>query len=99
MNVKYILFITSILLLCSCSVIRECMKSKYEREYQICEDILNKRVNLDSIFSDPEISSESLIRRFKGGATSFTFLEKSLYFDDYELIDKINLIYITFYEL
>ena len=87
MNVKYILLIILVLLLCSCSVIRECMKSKYEREYQICEDILNKRVNLDSIYSDPEISSEFLIKYFKNEKKIFEFLDESLYFEDYELID------------
>lgn len=86
-----------IFLLFSCSSIKEWkldyLKGKYEKEYQICEDILNKKVNLDLIYSDPEISSEFLLKKFKNRKNIFTFLQDQ--FTDYHkfklvVIDKFK---------
>ena len=66
---KILIQILFIFLLFSCATIKEYkldyLKSKYESEYQICEDILTKKVSLDSILKDINISSNFLIDRKK----------------------------------
>jgi len=97
MKNQTIMILGLIILLFSCSTIKDYrlkyLKSIYEREYHICEDILNKKVNLDLIYSDPEISSEFVLKRFKNRKNVFTFLHDQ--FTDYHkfklvVIDKFK---------
>ncbi len=87
---KSYLQILLVFLLFSCSTIREIkfeyLKSEYFFEYQICEDFMNNRFNIDSLANDSTILDISFLRR-SNKLQELKNLDVYMYTQDYILID------------